>query len=301
MSDGSPARVAVAVVPCFNEGNNPNALAHALMTVPDLFAVFVDDGSDPESRRVLDALAQREPRIRVVRNPVRRGKVASLREAFASLDSDTQHVLLADCDVSVPPPTLEMVLDGLKRSDLVLTAPMAIPRARTLWARGAIFSANRHDRLRRAAIDRYPAIFCNGRLLGLSRRMLDAVTAGDIPPHTEDAHFMLVCLDRNYRYAYLDAAKLWYRAPETLHDYLRQTNRFGAGRGLLRERWPEATLARYYDPRILDLASTLVGESLRDPLGALVFAVMRAAKRLQRSGGTQSAAWAVSASTKTVR
>lgn len=301
MPDGLAQPAAVALVPCFNEGRNPERIAAALSEIAGLQLRFLDDGSDADSRAVLEALSARG-KASVARNPSRAGKVHSLLTAMRDLESGVERVVLIDCDVSVSAGAVVSVLDELRRADLVLVNAVAIAGARTLWERGAAFSANRHDRLRARALQRYPALFANGRLLGMSRRMVEAVLRSDVPPHTEDAHFMLTCLREGYRFAYLPGAVVRYRAPSTLEDYLRQSNRFSAGRALLRERWSDADLARSYDPRPSDLLATAAAEALRDPAGAIVFAAMLAAKALRRPRATaRSGLWPVSGSTKVLR
>lgn len=292
----------VAVIPCYNEGRNPIDLCQALLAVPGLDAVFVDDASEGESRAALESLARHAPRIRVVRNPQRVGKVSSLLHIMRSLEAQVERILLLDCDVVVEPKVLQRVLAELARADLVLVNGVALPHARTIWERGALFSARRHERLREKAIARYPALCSNGRLLGMSRRLVQAVLESDVPRHTEDAHFMLVCLDRGFPYSYLADAQIAYRAPDTLGDYLRQSTRFSEGRALLAQRWPSQTLARWYDPKPVDLAGTFAAQAIADPFGAVTFLAMLAAKAVQRAPArTQEGAWAVAASTKSVR
>ena len=301
MADAFPKAAGVAVIPCFNEGRNPIDTCSAVLSVPGLHAIFVDDASEGESRDVLQSLARTDARVTVVRNATRVGKVASLLNAMRSLTA-MRHVLLLDCDVVVEGAVLQRVLDELRSADLVLVNAVAMPRPRTLWQRGAIFSARRHERLRSTAIARYPALCSNGRLLGMSRRLMEAILQSDVPRHTEDAHFMLVCLAKDFAYSYLADARIEYRAPETLRDYLRQSNRFSEGRSLLLERWPAKTLARYYDPRPGDLAGTFFAEAVADPAGAAAFLAMLAAKALQpRPARSQQGAWAVAGSTKSLR
>lgn len=302
MPDALPKTAGVALIPCYNEGRNPVELCAAVRAVPNLQAVFIDDGSTGESRAALDTVAQLAPGVRVVRNPQRAGKVASLLTAMRALDAGVDRVLLIDCDVVVPAATLEKVLRELERTDLVLANAVAMPHARSIWERGAIFSARRHERLRAEAFARYPALCSNGRLIGMSRRLVEAILRSSVPRHTEDAHFMLVCIANGFSYASLPDALLEYRTPGTLDDYLRQSNRFSEGRALLRERWPPEMLARWYDPRPADLARTFVRQALADPVGALTFLTMLAAKALQPpQARTQEGAWAVAGSTKSLR
>jgi hypothetical protein len=184
----------------------------------------------------------------------------------------------------------------------VLANAKALAAARSFWERGAVFSANRHDRLRDAMVGRYPARCANGRLFGISRRLADAIAESDVPRHTEDAHFMLVCLSQGFGYAYRRDALLHYRAPATLDDYLRQSNRFSEGRTLLRERWSEEMLERYYDLAPADVLRTFAAEALADPFGAFAFLLMLGAKAVQRRDSrTQGGAWAVAGSTKAIQ
>jgi cellulose synthase/poly-beta-1,6-N-acetylglucosamine synthase-like glycosyltransferase len=302
MPDAPGRPTSVAVVPCYNEDRNPVNLASVLLSVPELQVIFLDDAGDAASGAVLRDLARSDERVTVVRNDTRQGKAASLVAALRALDSSAERLLLVDCDVQLTAQTVAAVLDELQRSDLVLTNPKALARAKTFWERGAVFSANRHDRLRDAMVDRYPARCANGRLFGISRRLADAIAESDVPRHTEDAHFMLVCLSRGFRYAYRGDAVLYYRAPQTLGDYLRQSNRFSEGRALLRERWPDETLERYYDLGLADVTRTFAAEAFADPLGAFAFLIMLAAKAVQRpQSRTQGATWAVAGSTKALQ
>jgi hypothetical protein len=109
-------------------------------------------------------------------------------------------------------------------------------------------------------------------------------------------------LAAGFTYSYLAGSRIEYRAPETLRDYLRQSNRFSEGRSLLLERWPGETLARYYDPRPGDLAGTFLAEAVVDPAGAAAFLAMLAAKAVQPPPDrSQQGAWAVAGSTKSLR
>src|SRR6185312_9722481 len=133
---------------CFNEDRNPANLVSALLSVPDLHALFLDDASDGSSSAVLRDLASSSDRVTVERNETRQGKAASLVAAMRRLDPCIERLVLVDCDVKLTQGAIPAVLDELQRSDLVLGNPKALARAGSFWERGAVFSANRHDRLR---------------------------------------------------------------------------------------------------------------------------------------------------------
>ncbi|HEY1429038.1 MAG TPA: glycosyltransferase family 2 protein [Candidatus Tumulicola sp.] len=289
----------VALIPCFNEGDNPRALVATLSTVDGLDIVLIDDaGDDAESLAVLAELDAR-PGVRVVRNAERRGKVAGLLDAMQTLDADA--VVTIDCDVATTAAAIEAVLEETRRSDLVLANALPLEFNRSFWERGAAFSALRHARLRDEMLDRYPALCTNGRLLGMSRRMVTAILESSVPRHTEDAHFMLVCLNAGFSYALRSDAVVRFRAPQTISDYLKQTDRYAQGRELLEQRWPQADLAKYYDLRAWDALRTALEQAVADPWGAFAFGALLAAKTLRRGEHIERGAWPVAATTKVLR
>jgi cellulose synthase/poly-beta-1,6-N-acetylglucosamine synthase-like glycosyltransferase len=289
----------VALVPCYNEGENPRTLVSTLAGVDGLDIVLIDDAGDDEYSRAVLSDLESHPHVRVVRNPVRLGKVAGLLEVVRSLDADA--VVAIDCDVATTAAAIEAVLQETRRSDLVLANALPLELNRTFWERGAVFSAMRHVRLRDELLDRYPALCTNGRLLGMSRRMVDAIVRSNVPRHTEDAHFMFVCLNEGYSYALRTDAVVRFRAPQSVADYLKQTDRYAQGRELLAQRWSQGDLARYYDLRFSDAARTALQQAFRDPLGAIAFGALLAAKALRRGKTIERGGWPVASTTKVLR
>jgi glycosyltransferase involved in cell wall biosynthesis len=291
----------VALVPCYNEGANPRVLVSTLSRVDALEVILIDDAGDDAASRAVLAELEGRPHVRVVHNAVRLGKVAGLLAAMRDLDVNAGAIVTIDCDVETTPAAIEAVLEEAARSDLVLANTLPLPLNRTFWEHGAAFSALRHARLRDELLDRYPALCTNGRLLGMSRRMVDAVLRSNVPEHTEDAHFMLVCLQSGYSYALREDAVAFFRAPQTVADYLKQTDRYAQGRELLAQRWSQAELARYYDLRTSDALRTALEQAIRDPLGAVAFGMLLIAKAARRSAPIERGGWPVSATTKVLR
>jgi cellulose synthase/poly-beta-1,6-N-acetylglucosamine synthase-like glycosyltransferase len=301
MTDVSRPTGCVALVPCYNEGENARTLVSTISHAGALDVVLIDDASDdPASRAVLLEL-QDQPNVRVMRALERRGKVAGILAAMRTLDDSIGAVLTIDCDVETSVGSIDAVLDELGRSDLVLVNALPLPLNRTFWERGAAFSALRHARLRDHLLDRYPALCTNGRMLGMSRRMVDAILRSDVPLHTEDAHFMLVCLNEGYSYALRSDAVVRFRAPQKASDYLKQSDRYAQGRALLAQRWSQKDLERYYDLRATDAFRTAVEQAVRDPLGALAFGALLAAKVVRHGKPIERGGWPVASSTKVLR
>jgi biofilm PGA synthesis N-glycosyltransferase PgaC len=76
---GSPP--VTVLVPCYNEGENAEeTLSHALaLDYPDFEVVAIDDGSSDDTGEVLDRLAARDPRLRVVHLAENQGKAMALQ------------------------------------------------------------------------------------------------------------------------------------------------------------------------------------------------------------------------------
>jgi len=291
----------VAVVPCYNEGRNPATIAAGLLAEPGIEIVFVDDASDDESRRALDELSS-HPSVTVLRNASRSGKSAAVRRGFESLPADASKVMMIDGDIILSPASVRAVIDELDRVDLVAANPLVLRDEYRSWtARGAHFSARLTARLRSHFFDRYPARYMNGRLVGMRRRLVDAVLETTLPPQAEDAHIALVCLTRGMTCAYRDDAVLYGRAPSSLSDYAAQAIRFGDAGRTLAAYWSRSELAKYYYLRARDVASAFVAEAMKAPLAALVFCSMFGMARLaslRRRESPDYRFWPIATSTK---
>lgn len=88
-----PVRSLSIVLPCLNEeGNVERVVGEALSSlgdhVPVLEVIVVNDGSSDRTGPIADALAKRDPRVKVVHHPRNLGYGASLRDGFAAASSD---------------------------------------------------------------------------------------------------------------------------------------------------------------------------------------------------------------------
>jgi len=98
MTDASGRFAPCALIPIYNHGSTIARTVRALLA-HDLPVLVVDDGSDAATRTVLDALAQEEPGMRLIRLPGNQGKGRALEAGLrAARDAGHSHALQIDAD-----------------------------------------------------------------------------------------------------------------------------------------------------------------------------------------------------------
>lgn len=112
------------VLPTYNERDNVEGIASAiLVALPEASLLVVDDSSPDGTGALADAMAAREPRIAVLHRPGKQGLGVAYRDGFRwVLDRpETRAVVQMDADFSHDPADLPRLLAPLMRdADLVL-------------------------------------------------------------------------------------------------------------------------------------------------------------------------------------
>ena len=111
------------VVPCYNEAATVEAALERILQADTLGlaleVLVVDDGSRDGSADLVRAMAEGEPRLRLVRHEANRGKGAALRSGFAQAGGDI--VLIQDADLEYDPAEYPRLLEPIVagRADVV--------------------------------------------------------------------------------------------------------------------------------------------------------------------------------------
>jgi glycosyltransferase involved in cell wall biosynthesis len=117
-----PALVSIAV-PVYNEEGNVEALLAAIddaLPSTDFELVYVDDGSIDKSLEILEALARRDRRVRVISLSRNFGHQAALRAGMAEARGDV--VITMDADLQHPPELIpELISRWQAGYDVVFT------------------------------------------------------------------------------------------------------------------------------------------------------------------------------------
>ena len=113
----------VAVIPTYNEKENASAMADAaLANLPaDGGVLFVDDNSPDGTGEILDGIAAKEPRVKVLHREKKEGLGRAYVAGFAkALEMGAERVVEMDCDFSHDPADIKRMLEAVENADVVV-------------------------------------------------------------------------------------------------------------------------------------------------------------------------------------
>lgn len=113
----------VAVIPTYNEKENASAMADAaLANLPaDGGVLFVDDNSPDGTGEILDGIAAKEPRVKVLHREKKEGLGRAYVAGFAkALEMGAERVIEMDCDFSHDPADIKRMLEAIENADVVV-------------------------------------------------------------------------------------------------------------------------------------------------------------------------------------
>jgi len=222
------------LIPAYNEETVIAISVRAALGAdyPELEVLVLDDGSTDDTESVAREAGAGDPRLRVLRDPVNRGKAerlnAGLREA--------QHELVAvtDADTHMHPGALKLLVTRLSRSPLVAAvagAPHVTNRGRLLLAMQVLEAATLIGLIRRtqSVTGRVGVV---AGVLGLFRRdRVLAVGGYDARMATEDIDLTWKLLLAGWETTYEPHALVGMQVPSTLGALWAQRTRWARGQG----------------------------------------------------------------------
>ena len=199
---------------------------------PQLEVLVLDDGStDATEATALEAI-NGDPRCRVIRDPVNRGKSAQLNAGFTHARYEL--VAVTDADTHIHPLALKLLVARMSRSPLVAAvagAPHVTNRGRFLLAMQALEAASIIGLIRRtqSLTGRVGVV---AGVLGLFRRdRVLAVGGFDARMATEDIDLTWKLLLEGWQTAYEPRALAGMQVPASLRALWMQRKRWARGQG----------------------------------------------------------------------
>jgi dolichol-phosphate mannosyltransferase len=118
----APRRRALVCLPTYDEKDNVGPMTEAILAAtPDVDILVIDDNSPDGTGKLADAIAAREPRVKVLHRAGKEGLGKAYLAGFAwALSHGYELVLEMDADFSHDPKYLPGMLEASREADLVL-------------------------------------------------------------------------------------------------------------------------------------------------------------------------------------
>jgi len=219
------------LVPCYNEADNAEETLGAALAVdyPDFEVIAINDGSRDNTGAVLDAIAARNPRLRVVHLVQNQGKATAMI-AGASL-AKSEILVGIDGDALLDPHALRWIARIFQRSDLgAVTGNPRIRNRTTILGKLQVGEFSATIGLIKRAQATYGRLFTvSGVICGFRKQAL--ADAGWWSPRTltEDVDITWRIQLAGWRIGYEPNAVCWILMPETLRGLWRQRLRWAKG------------------------------------------------------------------------
>ncbi len=153
IAGGAGPRVLI-VLPTYNERDNVGQVVQGVLAVaPDIDVLVVDDGSPDGTGNVVRALANEEPRVRLVERSGKQGLASAYLAGFRQGLAEGYDVLVEmDADQSHRPEDLARLLEGSKRFDLTIGSRYVPGSGVTNWSRARLAVSRGGNAYARAAL-----------------------------------------------------------------------------------------------------------------------------------------------------
>ncbi|MEM2973570.1 MAG: polyprenol monophosphomannose synthase [Candidatus Caldarchaeum sp.] len=133
------------VIPTYNEAENIENIINKVLTVAGSSVIVVDDGSPDGTSEVVEKIAQRDPRVRLLNRGRKMGLGSAYRDGFRlALESKADVIVSMDADGSHPPELIPRLVKALGEDADVAVASRYVSggswsagRGRMVVSRGA--------------------------------------------------------------------------------------------------------------------------------------------------------------------
>ena len=222
------------LIPAYNEANVIAVCIEAALAAdyPHLEVLVLDDGSTDDTEAAAQDAARGDPRCRVIRDPINRGKADRLNAGLRQAQHDL--VVVTDADTHVHPRAFKLLVARMCRTPVVAAvagAPHVTNRGRLLPTMQVLESASTIGLIRRTqALTGRVGIVAG--VLGLFRR--DRVLAvGGFDPRmaAEDIDLTWKLLLAGWHTTYEPNALVGMQVPSTLRALWAQRTRWARGQG----------------------------------------------------------------------
>jgi len=220
------------MVPCHNEGDNVEETIQALteQNYPNIEVIAINDGSTDNTGEILDQLATRYPRLRVVHLIENQGKAMALR--MGAMASPNEYLVCVDGDALLDPNATTWMIKHLLDSPNVgaVTGNPRIRTRSTLLGKIQVGEFSSIIGLIKRAQRVYGQIFTiSGVIAAFRKSALQDVGYWSVDAITEDIDISWKLQMAKWEIRFEPNALCWILMPETLSGLWKQRLRWAQG------------------------------------------------------------------------
>ena len=220
------------IVPCYNEADNAREVIGHLfgMRYPDYEIIAINDGSRDATGAILDELAAKDPRLRVIHQAANQGKAVGL--TTAALIASSEYLVCIDGDAILDHDAIPWMLQHFESGPRVgaVTGNPRIRNRSTLIGKLQVGEFSSIVGLLKRAQRTYGRIFTvSGVVVAFRRRALAEVGFWSPDMLTEDIDISWKLQTRYWAVRFEPRALCWILMPETLGGLWKQRLRWAMG------------------------------------------------------------------------
>lgn len=217
-------------IPAYNEGGNIKSLVlQVLAQQQSSFKlheiIVISDGSTDNTDEEVRSIGS--PLVRLVRDGARRGKVARQNELFQIFSGDV--LVSFDADIHLPAVTVleRVVAPFYTQNSVDLVCGVHWPlRPRTLIEKLAYFGADYWETAKNMLGEKGDMYNCLGQIRAFSRSLATSMVVPEDVGTFEDTYSFLYAKVHNFTVVVAHDARVEFRLPSHIMDYLRQMSRY---------------------------------------------------------------------------
>jgi len=219
------------VIPAFNEGTCIEGVLHDIVMArqDDWFHIqniyVISDASTDQTDDIVQQMAARDRRVKLIRKPERKGKQASINLAFSITNADVIVFIDADVRLASEDSITKLVQHFSDGNVAVVQGGLVRPRPGfTLYPakQAAYFDWILVDKIRRRKALSWWSI--DGRVMALSRDFYQQIV---LPPSLADDQFIFYsCIQQGRQFVWAENAIFYYGPPESIADFSHQWSRY---------------------------------------------------------------------------
>jgi len=284
LDDGEAVVTVDIVIPAFNEGSCIEGVLHGVMMARqnDWFQIqniyVISDASTDQTDDIVQQMAARDRRVKLIRKPERKGKQDSINLAFSITNADVIVFIDADARLASEDSITKLMQHFRDGNAAVVQGGLVRPRPGfTLNPANpaAYFDWLLVDKIRRRKAISWWSI--DGRVMALSRDFYHHLV---LPLSLADDQFIFYsCIQLGCQFVWADNAIFYYGSPESIADFSHQWSRYFFYTSKSRQYFGKDLIDR--DMSVPSLWRTILSTFLRHPLCGLTWVLCYAISKVE--------------------